>query len=193
MSIIFFNSRRKIMKQKNLFCGSAALFFSIVTISVLLIVTGCKYVQLKAPGTSQFCDNVPEGQESVICQIADRVGTTPESIVKIVRATNLIGLDQWYTARQADDFILDLIKAAESARELAMSGDGTTTWETLSNYVQEKYGALPPKIQASFILLSDVVEIDAPDLEVKVIPVYDWDGIISALQQQRGDISKYMK
>jgi hypothetical protein len=186
-------SRRKIMKQKNLFCGSAALFFSIITVSVLLIVTGCKYVQLKAPGTSQFCDKVPEGQESVICQIADRVGTTPESIVKIVRATNLIGLDQWYTARQADDFILELIKSAESARELALIGEGTTTWKNLSDYVQDRYGALPSKIQGAFILLSDVVKIDAPDLEIKVIPIYDWDGIIAALQQQRGDISKYMK
>lgn len=184
------------MKQRNLLISCIILVLSLVAVTIGVSMTGCatdgnQIIKFKDT-ESEFCSTIPDGETSVLCQLAERIGRTPESMSKLLSVTGLIGAEQWYTAQQAYDFLTDVIDHAEAARALTEIGGGRT-WLDVVTYVTAEHAKLPARMQAALILLSDIIELDVPEINVQMVPLRDWDAIIKDLYHQRDLISPYIK
>lgn len=129
----------------------------------------------------RWCNQIPEGEYSIICEIAHAVNTEPEEIALSLKLANIAGLSiPLYTARQADNFFVDIQDKATEGRRL-----GNVTYEDLIRYALSKYDALPPAVQALIIISEDYYRLDLPAIKYKSLSRYDWDGIDKHIMDQR--------
>lgn len=135
-----------------------------------------------------WCSKVPAESYSVICQLADDIGTTPETITAGLKIANIAAVDELYTASQADAFIAKIEGQIKAYRAF-----GGVTYQAFLNYALREYGNLPPKIQAIFEIAKEFYAIDAPELKMKVMSDYDWSGILEHLADQRRLLSPFLK
>lgn len=154
--------------------------------AIIVLLAGCSAlgIQLKP---SDWCAKIPAGSYSVICQISDKVGTSPEAVAATLKIANIAMLEEVYTARQADEFIIKLQAAAKAARE-----SNGATYKQLVQYILARYKILSPKVQAALVVLDDFVEIDAPEIQAQLLSDYDWDGIEKHLADQRAIIAPFL-
>ena len=148
-----------------------------------LLSQGCSVFSVKA----EWCKSIPEG-ESVICAVAHRAGAEPEEVAAAFKVENVAGLSMsLYTARQAMAFFDNLEAEAMRARDL-----GTITYEDMVLYALNLYGQMPPSVQALIIISEDFYRLDIPDIRIRPLTRYDWDGILSHIQDQRRIIFPFL-
>jgi hypothetical protein len=136
---------------------------------------------------SSFCESIPANSYSVICQVADKAGTTPESVSGILKLANLGALNKLYTAQQANTFIGDLIADIHVMREV-----GSMTYADFVAYCTGQHGRLSKEVQAVFIILEDFVEVDVPEIENRLLSGYDYQWIETHLRKQQAIVALYL-
>lgn len=134
---------------------------------------------------STFCSSIPEGHYSVICEIAAQLGTTPEAIRMTTKLANLAGVDQWYEAAVADDFLERM--QAEVVKFKASSAD----WPQFAAYLLGQYNLLPPKVQAAIIIAKDFFEFNPPEFAGRPLSELDWIRIEGNLAEQRALLAPF--
>ena len=135
-----------------------------------------------------ICSNIPEGQDSAICKIADKMNTTPEQISQVLQVANFAALESdLYTAREAEEFVDRIIRDISEFRETGK----TLTYIKAIEYLNSKFSLLSPRAQVVFSL------INPGDLASKEINVplgdYDLSLILRHLEKQEIIIAAYLK
>lgn len=154
--------------------GSASIGVLVMVLAACIMVSGCLRVTSKKP----WCEQVPAGETSVICSIADYYGTTPEAVSKILEISNLGALaTDPSLAYDIDSFLVRLRSA------VAMMDN--PTYDDVVNLFTDKYTEADPRIQALMIILGDYKDVEIEGLEMAILPAYDVAGII-------GEIDKLM-
>lgn len=137
--------------------------------SVLALFVGCGSVQVATP----VCDAIPDGSYSVICQLADKIGTTPETAAAMLKVANTVSLAaDVYTAQQASLFVSEMRKYINTAR------DQGVTFAVAYAALEKKYGSLPAKVQSAFVSLEDVLKIDVSATDIADIILSDYDYVL---------------
>ena len=120
----------------------------------------------------KVCDNIPEGSYSVICDISDEIGRSPEDAAKILRMSNIAGLaSNVYTAQQA----LDFIKGIKGDLQEAQGLEGGLLYSVMIEYVNEKYSKLPDKVKLSIALAREFIDFDINLVPTINLPLSDYD------------------
>ena len=123
----------------------------ILIIGIFFVFAGCAINQ-QAPSV---CDTLESGQ-SVICDMAQEVGQSPETVAGILKLANVGALAaDFYTALEADVFLDVTIGHLE---QIAESGQGLTYMAAVQ-YVLSTMAKLSPEAQAAFIILQDFTNI----------------------------------
>jgi len=149
----------------------------ILIIGILFVFAGCAINQ-QAPSV---CDTLEPGQ-SVICDMADKVGQRPETVASFLKLGNVAGLSgKLYTAQQADKFISDTINHLKSLT-------GGLTYAQAVKYVITTLAGLSPEVQSLFIVLDDFIAIDTNE----VLTSIDIEMLITHLQQQKAIVAPFI-
>ena len=155
---------------------------------ICLIFLGCAGNQI-AP-EKQVCNNVPEGQYSVLCTISNYMHVPLENVSQVLQAADAGGLlANLYTAQQAENFI----QGIRTYLNTSQSGSGLV-YSALMKYLTEKYGLLPAKIQAVITIVKPFgsVNISAiPGADMKLSP-YDYELLEKGLQEQEKIIQPFL-
>lgn len=137
--------------------------FKFLTLSLLIMISlfssGCATFN-KAFGVTpeaSICA-LPESQGSIICALAEKRNTTPEAISKSLLWANFAALETGVIGEDVPidkalkyiDVIIDEVTYYRA--ELNKSGMKINL-DMVSNYVQDRYDALPPRVQNAFIVL----------------------------------------
>ncbi len=142
------------------------LFMSVV----FLLVCACA---TNFASNESVCAKIPDGQTSVICQISEKVNVTPEAVSGVLKIANLAGVaSKTYTVSQALAFIdrMEII-----LKDVQISG---ITYADFVIFITKEYNALPPEVQALFVILEDFKLIDIPEIQLVKLTDYDF-GMIS--------------
>lgn len=158
--------------------------FSIIAIIFMSVIVfhGCANIS-----QSKWCNNIPEDSYSVICEAADKVGTTPENVSTIIKVVDLLLLEETHTAKQAMEFFTNLEMASAEAQML----DGATYSQFVS-YIASKYENLPAKIRAAIILVEEFNGLDLSDGPPRLLSDHDWWMIDKALADQKAAIAPFL-
>jgi hypothetical protein len=153
--------------------------FMILISALVVFLIGCAT-------KSNLCP-APEGEISAICQIAQKMNTSPEAISQILLISNMAALDEeLYTAQEAKTFVETILKDIDK-----IQADGTSiTYLQAIDYVNKKFKLLSPKAQACFVILNPV---DLAEKEIK-IPLSEYDlGLVKRhLKKQLQIINVYL-
>ena len=162
------------------------LFLMFVVLAMIVPVSGCKFIQIKAPGET-VCDSIPDGSYSIICQIAEKMNTTPETAASLLKVSNVAAIaGNVYTAQQADAFIDDIISYVEVAKEKGLAT------AVIYGAARTKFSSLPPEIQAAFTVCDDILVVD-DDLLLSISPSeYDWAMILKHLADQKKIVAPFL-
>jgi hypothetical protein len=149
------------------------------TLTLLLIslcLTGC--LTLKTTKTP-VCETIPQGSYSVICDIAGRIGTTPETAAGMLKFANT-GLlaEDIYTAKEAQVFIRDVKAQIESVRKTGV------TYAVARRYAAEKYGSLSRKAKAALVLMEEFTSFDDAVPSERLLSDYDYTLLLKHLDDQ---------
>jgi hypothetical protein len=155
-----------------------------LVIAVMPIIMSCSIIQPVRP----WCDRIPAGEYSVICEVAKKVGTNPESVAMILETANLANLSQnKYTAEQADSYIADMLSMATTLK------DRGATYQYIVEVVTFRYNQLPAEVKASLIILNKYATLNIPEVENILLSKYDWDGIIVHLEEQKAIVAPFLQ
>ena len=147
---------------------------------VFLILAGCTTTQQP----TSVCDDKPD---SVICQVAAKVGQTPEQMAQLLKIANITALaGDVYTAQEAAAFVADLQAFVKTCRETH------ATYATVVSYVVLKYNKLPPKVQIAFLLLQTVAGVQIEGLNNQPLTDNDYDMLEYHLNQQMQIIAPFL-
>jgi len=120
-----------------------------------LAFSACSTISVE---TSGVCDKIPEGSYSVICDISEYLGKSPESVGKILKVGNLAGLAvKAYTAQEGMNYIEDIRAHLKNAQET-----GGLTYSALYAYAVKKYAALPVQVQLAIVLVEEISGVSLP-------------------------------
>lgn len=148
----------------------------------LAVFAGCGGVNiLTGVETASVCDSIPDGEHSVICEIAAQAGTRPETVAGVLKVSNAGALAaDIYTAAEASAFIDEIRAALVDAH-----ADGGLTYAEAVAYVIEKYRLLPAGIQAGFEILNQFTGVEIGFLGDEMLSEYDVSMIITHLDEQQ--------
>jgi len=163
-------------------------FFTTISIWLLLFAGVIWFTQCAT--RSDTCKNVPEGQTSVICTLAGKMGTTPENISMTLQVVNMASLEKnLYTAQEANKFVDVVIADLEKVK--ASKGKIVVSYLDAVNYVNAKYKLLSSATQAAFIIIAPSA---LTEQEIKIpLSEYDIDLLLKHLAKQKILISVYIK
>ncbi|MBN1840799.1 MAG: hypothetical protein JW883_00755 [Deltaproteobacteria bacterium] len=149
--------------------------------------SGCSTIQIAPTDGLGVCDQIPEGETSTICEISVRVGQKPETVAGVLKVTNLALLaEDVYTAQQALDFIEDVETRLNEAKT---AGNGVS-YVSAIDYVRNRFLALPAKVQAFLVVVSDFTEVDIGS--DKFLTNYDIDLLLEHLDKQRAIVAPFL-
>lgn len=155
-------------------------------VSVVLLFVACAGQQIKP----SVCDTIPTDSYSVICEISAKLKVNPEDVSNVLKVANVAGLaTEKYTAMEAKDFIDDIrvyLKRAQSGYGLL--------YATLVEFIEKKYGLLPPEVQASIIILEQYGTLDLsviPGADM-VLSDYDFEMLYKHLDEQEAIITPFL-
>src|SRR4030042_144288 len=125
-----------------------------------------------------ICQNIPEGQVSVICALAGKMDTSPEAISQILQVANFVALEKsLYKAVEAQEFVEEIIDDLKNIKA------NTITYTEAVNYVNKKYNILSKEIKAVFIIINPA---DLATREIKIpLSEYDINLLIGHLEKQK--------
>lgn len=146
----------------------------LLIISILALLAGCAT-------TSNYCPH----DGSVICQLSEKLNTSPEAISQILQIGNVTALEKsLYTATEADKFVDQVIKDVNAYKGKMIP------YADAIGYINKKFNLLSPQIQAVFIIKNPASlaekEITMP------LSDYDIDLILKHLQKQKVLIKVYL-
>jgi hypothetical protein len=149
---------------------------------VMMFLPGfkCASVQTKP----SVCDTVPEGEHSVICDLAEKSGTTPEMIAGVLKLANVGGLSgKLYTAQEASVFLDGIILTLETLEE-------GITYTDAVKYILLKMEGLTPEVQALFIVLDDFTgyQFETPQL----LSDFDINLLLTHLKEQKALLAPFL-
>lgn len=165
--------------------------FSILTLIIcflgimMMFLPGfkCASPQIKP----SICDTVPEGEHSVICDLAGKANTTPEMVSGVLKLANVGGLSgKLYTAQQANIFIEEIISALEAVKE---QGTGLT-YEDAVKYIITKVSGLTPEVQSLFVIMNDFTQysFETP----QILSDFDIGLLLTHLREQRMILAPFL-
>lgn len=165
------------LKKENLVLWVVIVMMLVCLIG--LLGEGC------APGN--VCMNVPDGQDSVICALADEMATSPEAMSMILQIANVGALEtSVYTAKEANEFIAGILTDLKDIK----ARDGKITYIEAIEYINKKFDLLPAKAQAAFLIVNPA---DLTTYKI-TLPLSDFDIglIIRHLEQQAAIVRVYL-
>lgn len=151
------------------------------------LLTGIFSCAFNGGGVSPVCLNIPEGEKSVICELANEMNTTPEALSQILQVANFGALESdVYNAQEANKFVDGIITDLKGIQE---TGNVITFMQAIT-YLNKKFDLLPTKIQVLFVIIN-------PDNLVNYqinIPLSNYDIIllIKHLNKQKQIIQVYL-
>ena len=157
--------------------------FSVLLVLMLFFfcLAGCAL----QPGVS-VCDKIPDGETSVICEVAATMNVTPEAVSNFILLANTTGLiTEAYTATEASAVI-------DTVEKFVKEGQGTgLTYDGLIQAALIYHGTLTPKMQATFIVMQEFMAV--PEVPgVKILTEYDYKLIFAALGKERRVIAPFL-
>jgi hypothetical protein len=156
----------------------------ILMLGVMFLVANCAGIAPQKPGV---CDTIPEGQTSVICDLAHKVGQSPETVAGILKLGNVAALaGHLYTAHEASLFIDITIN---HLKFIQANGDGLTYMSAVQ-YVLNALSGLSPETQAVFIILEDFMYFDFG--EIRVLSDFDIGMLLKHLNDQKMLIAPFL-
>jgi hypothetical protein len=160
------------------------LLLCLLAVFVLLLqFTACITLTAGQP----MCDDIPDGQYSVICLVAGKMNTTPEAAGAILRLANLSALaTDRYTAIEADRFV------REVDAFLVKSRTGDLTYAAAMTAAVAKYQTLSPAARAVFILFEDLAVIRSPGIVDLPLSEIDYAALFTHLDRQRALIAPFL-
>jgi len=149
----------------------------------MIMFMGMILIACATSGT--ICQDIPEGQNSVICMLADKMGTSPEAMSQILQVANFVALEKsLYRAVEAQEFVDEIIRDLKGIKE------NTITYTEAVNYVNKKYNILSKEVQAVFIIINPA---DLATKEIKIpLSEYDINLLIGHLEKQKAIIEVYL-
>lgn len=167
------------MKRMRFFCG-----LIVMVLAIGMVMAGCVTAIIPQEGV---CDKIPEGSYSVICQIAEKMGTTPETMAGLLKVGNLAGLaTSAYDANQASAFIEDLKTFLENSKAQGLA------YAAVLEYAQGKYAKLPLQVQASLTLIETVGGVQIAGMGDTLLSDYDYELLIGHLDDQLKLLAPYL-
>lgn len=165
------------------------LLLIIIAIPVAMILISCTgenaLIRVKE---STFCTSLPEGQYSIICEVTEKFGTTPEAVRISMKLTNLVAANQLYDAQQADAF---LASVQENVKEFKTGG--VVDWEQFGSYILLQQENLPPKLKAAFVIAKDLFEFNPAAIQGRPLSQLDWDRVLGNIAEQRAILAPFLK
>lgn len=153
-------------------------------LAVLFLFVGCITF---APPATPICDTIPDGSYSILCTVAERINTTPETVGSLLKIGNVAALaSDKYTAQQALIFI-DEVEAF--LKEKRASG---FTYEEAVKAIKDRYLKLPPAVQALFIIYENAIQIQEPEIVLLKLSDFDWANVLGHLTEQRKIILPFL-
>ena len=151
---------------------------------VLFVAAGCATTGIQKPSV---CDTIPEGQTSVICELAGKVGQRVETVAGILKLSNVACLAaKLYTVQEAQDFIDDTIKNLLAIQQ----GGGGLTYLTAVQYIANQLKLLTPEAQLLFIVLKDFMYFDFG--EERLLSDFDIGLLLKHLNDQRAILLPFL-
>jgi hypothetical protein len=158
----------------------------LLVISLVLLFSGCSLFKADIK-TSNVCSNIPTDQKSVICELSQKMGTTPENINKVVQFGNAVSLEEkLYAAKDAKVFIQKLRDGINKIKDRK-----DYTLQDLLNDIQKEYSKLTPKVQLAFMVLNPV-DLSKYGVTNPLSP-YDYSLLLMGLDSQDLIINFYLK
>lgn len=148
---------------------------------LMIFISGC--------ATSNICENIPEGQISVICEATDFIHVSPENLSKILLITNIAALEaDKYTALEAMAFVNDA-----EAKLIAVKGKNTLTYGDVVNYLINEHAGLSPRLQAVFTIVDPLSSLIYMEEQLPtILSDFDIDLLLLHLAKQKTIIMLYL-
>lgn len=151
-------------------------FLMVVLAVVMAFTVGCSGMMAMK---DSVCHRIPEGETSVICEAAFALNIAPENMASILKLANTGALyADAYTAQQALKFLDEVEQFLIKAQAVGL------TYVAVAEAAKHKYGELPGKVQAAFIILEDFLEVPQPIAD-KLLTDFDFKLLLGDLQEQR--------
>ena len=156
----------------------------LILILSMAFLASCASININKPSV---CDTIPEGQTSVICDLAEKVGQSPETVAGILKLGNVAALaGHLYTAHEASLFIDEAINQLEFN---SASGRGMT-YKSVAQYLLATFSMLSPEAQALFIVLEDFINYDFE--ETRLLSDFDIGLLLKHLRDQKALIAPFL-
>jgi amino acid permease len=139
---------------------------------------------------TNICDNLPEGENSVICAVTRSANVSPENLSKTLIVTNFAALEaDVYTAREAMDFVLK----AEAGLLEAQKLNKTLTYGDVVNYLITEYSGVSQRAQAVFTVVDPLSSLVSMDAQMpQILSDFDIDLLLRHLSKQKAIINLYL-
>ena len=151
----------------------------------VVFLVGCATTGVQKPSV---CDTIPDGQTSVICDLAKQVGQSPETVAGILKLGNIASLaGHLYTAQEASlfiDMVIDYLKFTQA------NGTGVTYMFAVE-YILYTFSFMSPEAQAVFIILQDFMNFDFG--ETRLLSDFDIGLLLKHLNDQKALIAPFLR
>lgn len=154
----------------------------IFIVGLMLLFAGCAAQQ-----KISICNQVPEGERSVLCQASYRLNVSLETIATALKVGNVAGLaGDLYLAQDAVDFI-DRVDVLVQKAE----GQGAS-YAIFIGVVKTVFGDLPPEVQALFVVAEEYVKVAIPEISDYFLTPYDYKLLRLHLERQRQLVAPFL-
>lgn len=150
----------------------------IMILLAIVFMSGCS---TKSP----IC-SIPEADNSVVCKLSEKIGTSPEAISKTLKIGNVAALEfKLYEAREAERFINKVIDKIEYRRRQGSE----ITYREAVEYVRKLYKGLSPRVQAAFEIINpDILSQKLVDIK---LTDHDFNMLLKHLNEQKVIVQLY--
>lgn len=157
--------------------GKKMLLFLACSCFFVFVLAGCGIPLTTS--TDSVVNQIPDGQTSVICDVATAFNATPEAVARIIKIQNVAAIAAGvYSPEQAMAFLDDVETFLVNAQTAGL------TYTAAVTAAKNKYGRLPPEAQAVLIILDDF--IDVPEkYSARLLTDYDYKILLMGIEDQR--------
>ena len=160
------------------------MLLNFILVFTFMALIGCSTLLMTSPNS--VCSQIPEGQNSTICDVANSVGLSPETVASVIEVGNLTALvTDVYTATQAMVFVNKVDDFLYTAQQTGL------TYAAVLEAAKKEYGELTPKVKAVFIILTDFADIPQNQMD-KLLTDYDYTILHKGLRRQKLIIQPFL-
>lgn len=136
---------------------------------------------------SRLCAGIPDGEYSVICQVAERLNTTPEAMAGILKVSNIAALSaEKYSAGEAMAFLEDVETFLVRAQTEGI------TYAAAHAAAVVRYQQMAPAARAAFSLIEGDLAVHAQAVTALNLSGYDYELLFLHLAKQRAIIAPFV-